>query len=152
MYIYVFTPFELITMGTGPWFNIKMSSYQYRKSHCGDKTILRPSYLHNGISYTGKTTSLYWIGAQVYNSFVVLEVDVQNISETVSLALMSILTHKFSCDCLTVPALHLTSAIWHTISTRYCSFSLLFVSGNFHIKKKCPHQSKCKNVWRSIIR
>ena len=47
---------------SGPWFNIKMSSYQYRKSHCGDKTILRPSYLHNGISYTGKTTSLYWIG------------------------------------------------------------------------------------------
>ena len=49
----------------GPWFNKKMSSYQYRKSHCGDKTILRPSYLHNGISYTGKTTSLYWIGAQM---------------------------------------------------------------------------------------
>ena len=36
-----------------------MSSYQYRKPHCGDKTILRPSYLHNGISYTGKMTSLY---------------------------------------------------------------------------------------------
>ena len=30
----------------GPQFNKKMSSYQcnqYRKSHCGDKTILRPS-------------------------------------------------------------------------------------------------------------
>ena len=54
---------------TGPWFNTKMSSYQYRKSHCGDKTILRPSYLHTGISYTGKTASLYWIGAQV-NVFV----------------------------------------------------------------------------------
>ena len=37
----------------GPWFNIKMSSYQYRKSHCGDKTIVRSSYLHKGISYTG---------------------------------------------------------------------------------------------------
>ena len=49
---------------SGPWFNIKMSSYQYGKSHCGDKTILRPSYLHNGISYTGKMTSLYWIRAQ----------------------------------------------------------------------------------------
>ena len=49
----------------GPWFNIKMASYQYRKSHCGDKTILRLSYLHNGISYTGKMTSLYWIRAQV---------------------------------------------------------------------------------------
>ena len=49
--------------GTGPRFNIKMTSYWYRKSHCGHKTILRPSYLHNGISYTGKTTSLYWIRA-----------------------------------------------------------------------------------------
>ena len=48
----------------GGWFNIKTTSYQYRKSHCGDKTILRPSYLHNGISYTGKMTSLYWIRTQ----------------------------------------------------------------------------------------
>ena len=55
--------FWLTTRKTsGPRFNIKMTSYQYRKSHCGDKTILRPSYLHNGISFTGKT-SLYWIGA-----------------------------------------------------------------------------------------
>ena len=27
--------------------------------------ILRPSYLHNGISYTGKMTSLYWIRALI---------------------------------------------------------------------------------------
>ena len=47
-----------ITTAPGGWFNIKMTSYQYRKSHCGDKKILRPSYLHNGIS-------LYWIRAQV---------------------------------------------------------------------------------------
>ena len=47
----------------GPRFNIKMS-YEYRKSHCGDKKVVRSSYLHNGISYTGKTTSLYWEGAQ----------------------------------------------------------------------------------------
>ena len=44
----------------------KMSSYQYRKSHCGDKTVVRSSYLHNGISYTGKMSYLYWIGALVY--------------------------------------------------------------------------------------
>ena len=44
----------------GPWFNIKMWSYLYRKSHCGDKTVVRSSYLHNGISYTGKMASLYW--------------------------------------------------------------------------------------------
>ena len=45
----------------GPWFNIKMPFHQYRQSHCGDKTISPPSYLHNGISYTGMMTSLYWI-------------------------------------------------------------------------------------------
>ena len=48
------------------WFNIKMPSYQYRKSHCEDKTILRPSYHQNGISYTGKMTSLYWVRAQAF--------------------------------------------------------------------------------------
>ena len=48
----------------GPWFNIKMSSYQYRKSHCGDKTVVRSSYLHNGISYADIMSSLYWIRAQ----------------------------------------------------------------------------------------
>ena len=49
------------TWYAGAWFIIKMLSYQYRKSHCGDKTIVISSYLHNGISYTGKMTSLYWI-------------------------------------------------------------------------------------------
>ena len=48
-------------MHSGPWFNIKMSSYPYRKSHCGDNTVVRSSYLHNGISYIGKMTLLYWI-------------------------------------------------------------------------------------------
>ena len=48
-----------------PWFNINMSSYQYRKSHCGDKTVVRSSYLHNGISFTGKMSYLYWIRTQM---------------------------------------------------------------------------------------
>ena len=52
---------------SGAWFNIKMSSYQYRKSHCGDKTVVRSSYLHNEISYTGKMAPLYWIRALYYN-------------------------------------------------------------------------------------
>ena len=44
-------------------FNIKMMSYQLnKKSFCGDKMILWPSYHHNGVSYTGKTSSLYWMG------------------------------------------------------------------------------------------
>ena len=51
------------------WFNIKIPSYQYRKSHYGDKTVVRSSYLHYGISYTGKMSSLYWIGAQSLGTF-----------------------------------------------------------------------------------
>ena len=39
---------------------------QYRKSHFGDESILRPYNLQNGISYTGKMTSLYWIRALIY--------------------------------------------------------------------------------------
>ena len=50
-----------------PWFSIKLSSYQYRKSHCGDKTVVRLSYLHNGISYTGKMTSSHWTRALFYS-------------------------------------------------------------------------------------
>ena len=38
------------------------------KSHCGDKTVVRSSYLHNGISYTGKISSLYWIRAQAIST------------------------------------------------------------------------------------
>ena len=53
----------------GPCINIKMLSYRYTIGNpivpqCGDKTVVRSSYLHNGSSYTGKTTSLYWIRAQ----------------------------------------------------------------------------------------
>ena len=53
----------------GPRFNIKMSSYQYRESHCGDKTVVRSSYLYNGIPHTGKMTSLYWIMPQKFLAF-----------------------------------------------------------------------------------
>ena len=52
---------SILRWAPGPWFNIKMLSYQYRGSHCGDKTVVRSSYHHNGISYTGKISSLYWI-------------------------------------------------------------------------------------------
>ena len=57
------TSYHLVNRGPGPWFIVKMLSHRYRKSHCGDKTIVRSSYLHNGISYAGKMTSLYWIRA-----------------------------------------------------------------------------------------
>ena len=52
--------YRIFKQGPGPWFNIKMSSYQYRKSHCGDKTILLSSYLHNGISCFINDVAVIW--------------------------------------------------------------------------------------------
>ena len=36
-----------------------ISFYQYRKSHCGDKTVVKSSYLSNEISYAGKTGHIF---------------------------------------------------------------------------------------------
>ena len=63
MATYCHTGQQWLRTSAGTRLNIKMSSYQYRKSHCGDKMVVRSSYLHNGVSYTGKMSSLYWIGA-----------------------------------------------------------------------------------------
>ena len=60
----------LVLEKTGTWFKIKMSSvtsYQYRKPHCGDKTVLRSSYLHNGNSYLDVMASLYQMGPEETN-------------------------------------------------------------------------------------
>ena len=47
-----------------PWSRIKMSSYQYSKYPCGDKTILKSSYPHTDISYAGKMAYWYWTSPQ----------------------------------------------------------------------------------------
>ena len=93
------------TITPGPWFNIKMSAYQYRKSHCGDKTVVRSSYLHNGDSYIGKITSLYWIRAQVptrlfgllnYPIFIIMQRCL--IMTTTEKKTYYMLSHYFACD------------------------------------------------------
>ena len=45
----------------------KDAFYHYSKYPCGDKMVVRSSYLNDGISYTGKMTSLYWIKALAVN-------------------------------------------------------------------------------------
>ena len=79
----------------GPWFNIKMSSYQYRKSHCGDKTVVRSSYLHNRISYTGKMTSLYWFGPLEFNCLVEKFVQANNKSNIKPLSEPMLIDHQW---------------------------------------------------------
>ena len=52
-----FCSFWLLVVGVLPE-NIKMPSYQYKKSHCGDKMILWSSYVHNGF--------LIWVRWHLY--------------------------------------------------------------------------------------
>ena len=66
---------------------IKMSSYQYRKSHCGDKTVVRSSYLHNGISYTGNILNQAPEGISIWRCHLT----------KIGIPMLKI---RWSCDCI----------------------------------------------------
>ena len=53
-----YKPSVIQVMGWG-WFSIKIPCFRHKKFHCGDKTILRPPYLHNEISHPGGMASSY---------------------------------------------------------------------------------------------
>ena len=64
-----FTWFQVVCLWQNTWNQVEKKNWapiQYRKSHCGDKTVVRSSYLHNGISYTGKKTSILNQGPDFY--------------------------------------------------------------------------------------
>ena len=46
------------------WFGVIKMSFQYRKSHCGDKTVVISSYFDHGIPYSGKITSAPRFGSR----------------------------------------------------------------------------------------
>ena len=88
----IFKAPNVIRRRPGPWFNIKMSSYhyQYRKSHCGDKTVARSFYPHNMISYTSPWRDLHWsmtwtrpnVSASVTNLNLNLVVNLTSLQQT----------------------------------------------------------------------
>ena len=121
-----------VSSQSGGRFNKKISSYQYRKSHCGDKMILRPSYLHNGISYTGKMTSLFWIGALIYILY------------------LSLSLYRFMLKCVVrrfnFNLLWFSDTIWwptqhQTITWANVEFSLVRFS-DFHLRAISQHMPK----------
>ena len=105
----------------GPRFNIKMLSYQYMKPHCEDKTVVRSSFLHNGISYTDKMASLYWIrvlafGCVISNIILVLFTMGRMISVYYPRKASSILTRKNVCIAITL--------LWTVTSMVYISIMI----------------------------
>ena len=77
--------------GAGPRFNKKTPSYRIRNPIVEIKTVVRSSYLHNRISYTGKMSSLYLIGDQLvadaYPMILMLERRNRQIYSKISLTL-----------------------------------------------------------------
>ena len=122
---------------SGPWFNIKMTSYQYRKFHCGDKTVIRSSYLHNGISYTGKTTSLYWIRAQGFEH---LTSFAKFYTTVVTLHIPHGISNHQQLDCFVqqhVQDTYINDKIWDVFHDA-CKLTL------------CQHLPLCLAAWRCI--
>ena len=125
---------------SGPWFNIKKSSYQYRKSHCGDKTILRPSYLHNGISYTGKMTSLYWISPLLANCLV----RCQDIYKCKFITWTSV---YFSL--LRLCGIHLRAVLQQVTKLLFCLMSLKIMPLKLLTYRPGNNELKIKNIYNS---
>ena len=137
----------------GPWFNIEMTSYQYMKSHCGDKTVVRSSYLHNGISYIGKMSSLYWIGPSDWLH------DLQDGSParycwtTSSILLLFILQdHQTKGYLLNITFIF--DKCHHSLGPEMWSFDdFSVISQNKPFNKQLKHRSESENMpkfWRNV--
>ena len=102
-----------------------MLSYQYRKSHCGDKTILWPSYFHNGISYTGKMTSLYWIGAQIYSINTIIQTKQCTTKPGVYFLIRGLYQGYILCQCIFRCIFH-DRELYQGYILRQCIFRCIF--------------------------
>ena len=58
-------PYHTCVEHLGSLYDTNIPSYQDGKSHCKDKMIRYAFYLHNGISYTGKTATIHWNGPKM---------------------------------------------------------------------------------------
>ena len=93
-----------------------MPSYQYRKSHYGDKTVVRSSYLHNGISYTGKMASFYWISPLVcFSWWALIDGFVQKRCVVTKLAWVKYILLHFLWKPIGFGGLRTSSHIWYAV-------------------------------------
>ena len=111
----------------GARFNIKMSSYRYRKSHCGDTTVVRSSYLHNGISYTGKMSSLYWIGALITKHMTTRLRLFRFANSRKELRFKQYQLYSNCCTCLCCTAVKYTPFLLQIVGLIYCIHELVLI-------------------------
>ena len=78
---------------------IKVPSYQYMISSCGDKTVLKYSYRYDGIPYTGKMAYIHWIRPLIDNRkikwFILTNCSVVSLYRVIGFA-HSLLFHKIT--------------------------------------------------------
>ena len=143
-----------------------MSSHQYKKSHCGDKTILRPSYLYNDFF-------LYWY--DVLNLIIIIKSEVWPIChclglghETMVCAVCLLIFLRYLYTCMLNQGrgiVYSPTAEWLHITGRLLSryFTLTLMRRKWSLNALRPTQNghhvadnivKCvyvdENVWISI--
>ena len=114
-----------------------MTSYQYRESHCGDKTVVRSSYLHNCISYTGKMTSLYWIRAQLLICFHQLWISTVLVPVIINAMHLHIFIYHL---CLGISHLYFNISISSKPWSILCTHSIISF-------KRTPFQQQSNNIF-----
>ena len=87
--------------------------------------ILRPSYLHNGISYTVKTTSLYWIRALgiLRNSVFLCKVTISAILNLQKALHLTLMDNVWDVSC----------EYWREMSPRYPQKCTFFFPGSLSV-------------------
>ena len=122
-----------------------MPSNQYRKSHCGDKMVIRLSYLHSGILYTGNMASLYWINCfsvrgSIAHRYLHAQCEWKYIRASRNIDNNKVWNRNVykAFVCLVFTCVHFCSEWFETFSWSFTdSFSLLFcVPGNRHVTRK----------------
>ena len=94
-------------------------------------TILRASYLHNGVSYTDKRASLYWIRAQA--SFTLMRISSPSV----------LLETPFYCNSIQK---YMAAMFAHGTITQ-----LWFRQDVIKSKIKCPQNSDYSGTWKGVL-
>ena len=138
--------------------NTKMTFYQYRKSHCGDKMVVRSSYLHSGIFYSGKLASLHWTIPRSISHLILLLLATNSSTAEPELDMMTtpwyclhyggvlVMLPRYMYQCVRGPAL---MCVW-VMSISTLGGVAMGVTEHSLLMHSVPWQTKTINVWKTF--
>ena len=109
-------------VSTISWFNIKISSYQYRKSHCGDKTVV---LLNRGPVFEPKISRRAGYEVPVV---IILEKKIPNLKMELQFILFvsTNIQSPYWPNCKSATRCHLRSIVYGCVSQRGCDSKIIW--------------------------